>query len=117
MAKANGFVTVAKGKSQSVDERMAAWSRRKGTTGVDFKEVSGVSLKSALHVVIAEGAALTISAAMGGRGVCLKLWLDGQPKTEYAATAEEVNELLDGLVEALGSASEDIRTAMSGGEL
>lgn len=104
-----------RGGKVSADQAMSIWKRRKDSTGVDWKNVSATTLRAALQCIIASEAALTISAAQGGRGVMLKLWLGGQPSKEYANTAEEVNELLEDVIAELGSSSEDVKIAMAGG--
>lgn len=106
---------VVKGGKLSADQAMTLWRKRKESVGVDWKLVSASLLRAALSTVIQNEAAITISAANGGRGVMLKLWLGGQAIKEYAATADEVDELLSDLVEQLGSSSEDVRLVMAGG--
>lgn len=99
----------------TLDQRLVAWARRKSSLGVDWSQVSAASLRAALHVVIENNGLLMIGGAMGGQGVMIQVLLGEERKKEYAATAEEVNELLEMLVDALGGGSEDIREAMKGG--
>lgn len=102
-------------KSVTLDERMTQWARRKSSTGVSWRDVSALSLRCALTAVLAEGAALMFAPAAGGKGVMLKLYMDGASQPEYAMTAEEVNLLLEGLADAFGSSSEDLHNALAGG--
>lgn len=104
-----------KAKAVTLDERMTAWARRKQSTGVSWRDVSALSLRCALTAVLAEGAALMFAPAAGGKGVMLKLYMDGQSQPEFAMTAEEVNQLLEGLCDAFTSGSEDLRESLAGG--
>lgn len=99
----------------SLEERMSGFLARKQSTGLNWREVSACSLRSALHTSIAEGVAVMFSGAAGGLGVCLTLFMDGDRKKEYVMTSEEMNVLLDMVTDAFASSSEDVRTAMLDG--
>lgn len=102
-------------KQMQADERLVRWAKRKISTGIDWRHVSATTIRAALTVCLNEGMSLTFAPAMGGRGLCIKLW-DGGPETkEYAGTSEEVSELLDSLVDALGGSAEDVRLVVAGG--
>lgn len=104
-----------KATKATLDAKLVAWARRKSSLGVDWSQVSASSLRAALHSVIEAGGLLMIGGAMGGQGVMLQVLLGDERKKEYAATHEEVNELLELLIDALASSSEDVREGMKGG--
>lgn len=98
-----------KAKPSSVDEGLVVWKRQRERMGVDWGKVSACTLRSAISVAIAAGYHLTFAPAAGGLGCCLKIWNGGKDQREYAIDAAEVAELLDGLIDSLGSGSEDVR--------
>jgi len=86
--------------------------RRKHSNGFDWSSVDPVGMKAAIHLLLGEGCAVMLTAAQGGRGVCLKIF-DGEDKiTEYATDHVELNEMFDQLIDQLESDSEDIREVM-----
>lgn len=115
MARTKGIGVSTAGKSVTLAEKMTAWQHRERSSGVDWRDVSATSLRAAITATLSAGGALMIGGAMGGKGVMLKVWVGDDQMKEYAATAEEVCLLLDGLVEGLGSGSEDLYEALRGG--
>lgn len=93
----------------SAEDKLAQWKRNKERQGVNWGEVSACTLRSAISVAVNEGYHLTFAPAAGGLGCCLKLWNGGKDVKEYAIDAAEVQELLDTLIDALGSGAEDVR--------
>lgn len=100
---------------KSIDEKIIIWQKRRESQGVDWKDVSALELRVALATVLKEQGALMIAGAMGGRGVMLKVFVGDQSIKEFAANAEEVNELLTTLAESLGGGSEDLHEALRDG--
>lgn len=72
--------------------------RRSASVGFDWAAVDGDLLRAALLAATQEGAAVMISAAAGGRGVCIKVYVDDDKVIEYATDAEELNQLLEQVV-------------------
>jgi len=100
----------------TLDERLAGWAIAKDGLGVDWTLVGATTLRASIALCLSNGFHLTFSPAAGGLGVCLKLWNGGADKKEYAMNAEQTELLLDGLIDALASGSEDARIAYSGGK-
>ena len=75
----------------------------KRTARPDFSwlAVNSDELKCALWVACQAGAAVMFSGAQGGRGVCIKLFVDGDKVTEYASDHEELDDLLAQLVDQM----------------
>lgn len=97
------------------DERLANWRKAKESQGVDWKVLPASTLKAALSVVMANGGAIMFGSALGGTGVMVKLFLDGDNRREYVQTADDLAELLELTIELLGSGAEDVRLVMAGG--
>lgn len=98
---------------KSLSERMQAWKQRKESTGVAWREVDCAVLKGAIHAILSSDCAVMFARARGGDGVMVKVYDEGTPASEFAATAVELEELLMGLVEVFGNTSEDIIAAMA----
>jgi len=94
---------------QTHSELMGLWSKRKSACGFDWSQVDFVELLTALNVAGQSGAALMISPASGGLGVCLTIFANNDRVKAYATLPEEVNELLAGIIDEFGSSSEDAR--------
>jgi hypothetical protein len=97
-------------------EKLRGWAKRKNSSGVDFTQVSAATLRAAISVTIANGGALMFGSAMGGSGLMLKLYMGEDSAREFAATAEEAEELLAGVIEMLESESEDTLQAYASGK-
>jgi hypothetical protein len=67
------------------------------------------AIKMALLAVCMDGSAIMFSPAAGGRGVCLKLFVDGDKVTEYATDAEELEQLLYQVAEQLCPVGVDLQ--------
>jgi len=91
------------------DDRLVKWQKERNRPGINWSDVSACTLRSVISVCVQEGYHLTFAPAAGGLGCCIKLWNGGKDVKEYALDAPEVQELLDGLIDALGSSSEDVR--------
>jgi len=113
MAKAKTFTTPGP-TGKGVVGALARWRKDTLSGGVDWADVSAVSLKAAISVCVAQRISLQFSQAQGGRGVCITLWDGTSQEREYAVDAEEVSQLLDQLVEAFGSPAEDVIASMGG---
>lgn len=97
----------------TLTERMSAWKRRKDSVGMSWRDVDSQSLKAAIHAIIAADCAVMFARARGGDGVMVKVYDEGEPASEFAATAEEMTEMLDALVGAFGNSAEDLYAAMA----
>lgn len=97
---------------KSLSDRMAAWKRRKETSGVDWREVDITLLRAALHAIVSSDCAVMFAQARGGEGVMVKIYDEGAPASEFAANATEMDELLESLVHAFSSKAEDVIEAM-----
>jgi len=98
-----------KGKSA-----IALWQQRRQRTGVNWADVDSADLKACLATCVAQDVAIMISGASGGTGVCVTVWVDRVRHKEYANNAQELVELLNGVTDAYGSTSEDVRALVAG---
>lgn len=112
--KVSAFRTPKNARRNS-DERLANWKKAKNSTGVDWRDVSSTTLRGALSVVMSAGGAIMFGSALGGTGVMVKLYLDGDQRREYVQTADDLAELLELTIELLGSGAEDVKLSMAGG--
>lgn len=103
-------------QKQSVEKSIAVFERRKIARGVDWHKVSATALRSALQSALAEGAAIMFAQASGGIGVMLMVMDGGAKDRDYAIDAEEMDGLLNQIIDAYGSKSEDVRLAMVNGQ-
>lgn len=106
--------TTKKAEPKTMTERMARWKKARDTAGVDWKAVDAAALKGALHSIIAADCAVLFGKARGSDGVMVKVYDSGEPAQNFAGFAEEMTDLLMGLIEVWGNASEDIYAAMGG---
>jgi len=90
------------------------WAKRRRQYGVSWRDVDCIDLKACLATCVAEDVAIMISGASGGTGVCVTVWVDRVRHKEYANSAEELLELLNGITDAYSSKAEDIRAAVGG---
>lgn len=97
------------GSKATTEHKMAISFKRKASAGFDFASVDLVELLAALSVVVQSNVAIMISAAMGGRGVVLKIFAGEERAIEYATLPEELDNLLSQIVDAYASPSEDVR--------
>lgn len=114
-SKARGFLPSVKAVV-SLDDRLAKWRAESQAIGVDWREVSATALRAAISVCLSNGYHITFAPAAGSYGLCIKLWNGGPNRSEYSFDAATTEDLLLGLVALLGSESEDVLQAMSGGK-
>jgi hypothetical protein len=70
-------------------------------TGTDvINGVPGDTLRRAVSAVTTDGDGLTFSRTRDGGAVCVAVLSDGFPHKWYAATTEELQDILEGLIEA-----------------
>lgn len=100
-------------KARETTERLWQYNTRR--RGVDWREVDGVGVKTALLACLEGGGALMFSAAAGGLGVCLTMFSDGDKAREYAASTEELNQLLEQVTDYFSDSSVDYREVVGGG--
>lgn len=96
-----------------LDDKLAAWARRKESTGVAWQHVPGRLLKAVLHVCVREGVSLTIAPTRDGGAVAVRLWAGGEERKEYAANHEELCLLLERVLEVLETGAEDVLASMT----
>lgn len=100
--------TFSSTKKPSNAEVISVFKRRQAARGVVWSDVDMALLMQTIQLCIAENIGVGFYSASGGRGVCFKLYTGGKtPETEYASTADEMNELLDGVLDSLGYKQED----------
>lgn len=99
-------------QSAKGNDPFTLWKERRRRTGVDWREVSALSMRAAFHVATQNGLAVMISGASGGLGVCVTVWAGNERHKEYASNAEEVMGLLEGIIETYQNSAEDVRTAL-----
>lgn len=100
-------------KPNGLKEVQNLFKRRANAIGFDWVSVDTALLKGALTCALAGGAAVMFSAAAGGRGICIKVFMGEERAIEYAIDAEELNVLLDQVIDQMGSPAEDTRAVMA----
>jgi len=111
MAKANTpFRKVAESKARM--SPFEKWQENRRERSLDWSQVSQVNVVVAMAASSQAGATLVFGPAMGGAGVCLRVWHGDDKWTEYASTAEAFNQLLEMVIEHYQSSSEDIYLAL-----
>ena len=98
-----------RGKNQTTKQRMDLFQARKKGQILDLREINDLTLRTAIGVVTTAGGTLSFSSAAGGRGLMVKVYLGDQYASDYAGNGEEANELLDMVIDQMGSSSEDSR--------
>ena len=89
-------------------QQVSIFKKRQTQVGMDWQNVNWVLWMQLLSICITENIGVGIYSASGGRGICLKLYTGKKnPDVEYAGSAEELNELLDGAIDNLGYKLED----------
>lgn len=84
-------------------------TRRSKQQRLAWSEVDYITLITALACCMAEGATVSFAPAQGGIGVTLRIYRGDYADTEFAGSAEELEELLSLVIDGLGSGSEDPR--------
>lgn len=107
MAKGSGLFKPQPRRGGSPQD-ISFFRKRQQAVGFDFQNVQWELLLQLLAICIRENIGVGFYSASGGRGVCFKLYTGGKiPETEYANTAEELNEIIDGVLENMGYLSEE----------
>lgn len=105
---ATGKGLFAQKKPKTHQEQVSIFKKRQQAIGIDWQNVNWDLWMQLLSICTTEGIGIGVYSASGGRGICLKLYVGKKlPDIEYANTAEEVNELLDGVIDNLGYKLED----------
>jgi len=95
-------------RNQSPRERSELFVRRRNRQELlNWKEVSDLTLRTALATCGQAGATLSFAPALGGIGVTVRVYHGDHADNEYAGNGEELNELLELIIEGFGSKSED----------
>lgn len=84
-------------------------SRRSKQARLDWTAIDQVELLTALTVGMANGATISFSPAQGGIGVTMRVYRGDYADTEFAGSAEELEELLTLLADGLDDGAEDHR--------
>lgn len=107
MASSNGKLFSPKKRNGSPED-VSFFKRRQAARGVDWHNVNWEVVMQVLAICIQENIGVGFYSASGGRGVCIKLYTGKKmPDTEYASTAEEVDELMASVLESLDYKQED----------
>lgn len=109
-------LSAIKAPKASLDDRLAEFRKRRESSGLDWRAVSGTSLKTAILAIHSEDMAVMFSPATGGLGICVSLYKDRQKKQEYFMVAQEFNDYLELLIDTFSNSAEDVRQSMVGGE-
>lgn len=88
------------------------WQENRKERSIDWTRVEATGIMVAMAASSQAGATLVFGPAMGGAGVCLRVWHGDDKWTEYASTAEALNQLLEMVIEHYQSSSEDIYQAL-----
>jgi len=106
-------------RNQSPRERSELFVRRRNRQELlNWKGVNDLVLRTALSVAGQAGATISFAPALGGIGVTVRVYQGDTADSEYAGSAEELNELLGLIVEGYASKSEDPYAAhMKSGEV
>jgi len=88
------------------------WNENRRERMLNWSEVQPTQILVAMAAASQAGATLVFGPAMGGAGVCLRVWHGDDKWTEYASTAEAFNQLLEMVIEHYQSTSEDIYQAL-----
>lgn len=102
---------------KSFDEVFATYAARRDSTGLDWRKVSGTSLKTAILAVHSQDMAIMLSPATGGLGICVSLYQNREKRQEYFMVADELNVYLEWIIDTFSNSGEDVRQAMAGGEV
>ena len=95
-------------RNQSPRERSELFVRRRNRQELlNWKDVSDLTLRTALSVAGQAGATVSFAPALGGIGVTVRVYKGDTADSEYAGNAEELNELLELIIEGYASSSED----------
>jgi len=111
MAKANTpFRKVVDAKARK--SPFEQWQENRRERMLNWAEVQPTQILVAMAAASQAGATLVFGPAMGGAGVCLRVWHGDDKWTEYASTAEAFNQLLEMVIDHYQSSSEDIYQAL-----
>lgn len=95
------------------DHSMQVFKRRQQSLGFSWQTVDSRLFKAAMQAAMMNGVAVMFSSAAGGRGLCMRLMKgNDQREVEYANDGEELNTLLEMVIEAYQTGSEDLKEAM-----
>ena len=95
-------------RSQSPRERSELFvARRNRQQLLNWKEVDDLALRCALSCAGQVGATISFAPALGGIGITVRVYKGDTQDSEYAGSAEELNELLHLIVQGYASKSED----------
>lgn len=99
----------AKSKPKPQEQTHSLFRKRQAQRGVNWADVDFSAFVQFLSVCVRENIGIGIYSASGGRGICLKLYTGKKmPDVEYAGTAEEFDELVAGVLDALGETADDL---------
>lgn len=84
------------------------WQENRRERVLNWADVRPTQILVVMAAASQAGATLVFGPAMGGAGVCLRVWHGDDKWTEYAASAEAFNQLLEMVIEYYQSSSEDI---------
>lgn len=100
----------------TLSEKMERFHARNRSTGFDWSKMETKTLRTVLAVVGQNGGAIQFGAAMGGKGVTAKVFLDGDRLVEHFTLPDELEEWLNFVIDMLSSGSEDPRQVYAVGD-
>jgi phage terminase large subunit-like protein len=88
------------------------WREKRQERTLNWADVHPTAAIVAMAATTQAGGTLVFSPAMGGMGFCLRVWHGDDKWTEYAANADQLNQLLELVIDHYASQSEDIYLAL-----
>ena len=110
-----GFRSPVPIKARESTEKL--WGYNRARRGVDWADVDPQSLRASLMAALDNGGAVMFSSAAGGLGVGVTYFSDGDKVKEYAATTEELVQLLEQVIDFCSTGSVDYRQLLGGAVL
>lgn len=98
--------------SKSASEAPSLFAKKRMQRGVNWTDINWEAFLLLLSACVRDNIGVGIFSASGGRGICLKLYRGKKlPDVEYADTAEEFDELVQGVLDNLGELEEGLEEA------
>lgn len=109
MARTMKKATAAKTDGMSLEARFHKNRRDQQSAGVDWTRVDQQSLVAAIMATLSADASVLFAPSMGGKGVLVKVYENGEAASEYLMFAEDLNQHLELIIDTFQSSAEDIR--------
>ncbi len=92
----------SRSKARAGGKAASPWTRKTNREECDITAVDPAVMGAAVIAVAAAGAALMVSTTRDGGAVSLTLFDNDEKERTYAHSADEINDLLLGLIEQYG---------------